>query len=218
MTVTEAEDYLLEHVLSLLFLKALPLLDILQQVPTPGILHDHEEMLGALKDLKEPYDVRMSYLLQDEDLLEDFLLRKVVLHVVFVYGFDGYVLASQLVDAESHLTESTLANEFDELIEIEGCCGYLLVLFDVGLIVLDELLALLHDLGVDIEGAWSKARALLSRHLIWVLHHFVRPLGAVGPWLRLLELQLHFRAVVALLLCASDPSLRDALRVNHIVA
>ena len=107
-------------------------------------------MFGALKHLEKSDDVGVANLFEDEDLLEDFFLRKVVLHVVFVYGLDRNVLASQFVNAECDLTEGTLADQLHEFIKVKCRRWYLFVLLDESLVVLYKLLAVLHDLVVQV--------------------------------------------------------------------
>jgi hypothetical protein len=107
-------------------------------------------MFGALKHLEKSDDVGVANLFEDEDLLEDFFLRKVVLHVVFVYCLDRNVLASQFVNAECDLTEGPLADEFHEFIKVKCSSWDLFVLLDESLVVLYKLLAVLHDLVVQV--------------------------------------------------------------------
>ena len=94
MAVSQAMDYLLEDVLGLLFLQLLSLFDVLKQVTTSSVLHDHEEMLGRLKHFKQSNYVGVSDLLEDVNLLEDLLLREVILHVGLVNCLNCYLLAS----------------------------------------------------------------------------------------------------------------------------
>ncbi len=52
VTVCEAVHDLLEYDFCLLFSQALLLLNVLEKITATRILHDHEEVLRALKDLK----------------------------------------------------------------------------------------------------------------------------------------------------------------------
>lgn len=98
----------------------------------------------------------MLDLLEEIDLLENLSLAEVVLHVCLLDGLDGHLLPRQLVHPQGHLTEGTLADELDELVEVEGGRRQLVVLLDVLLDVLDQLVALLEDGVVDL-GRWLTA-------------------------------------------------------------
>lgn len=107
-------------------------------------------MFWALKHFEKSDYVGVSNLFKDEDLLENFFLRKVILHVVFVDCLDRYVLSSEFVNAECDLTEGPLANQFHEFVKVK-CRGWdLFVLLDKSLVVLYKLLAVLHDLVVQV--------------------------------------------------------------------
>ena len=75
-------------------------------------------MLFWFKDFKQSDDARMSNLLKDVNFLKHFPSWVFVLNVCFVYAFDCNMFSSKFVDSKSDLTKSTLAKEFDELIEI----------------------------------------------------------------------------------------------------
>ena len=98
----------------------------------------------------------MLDLLEEIDLLEHLSLAEVVLHVGLLDGLDGHLLPRQLVHPQSYLTEGTLADELDELVEVEGGWRQLVVLLDVLLDVLDQLVSLLEDRVVDL-GRWLTA-------------------------------------------------------------
>ena len=61
----------------------------------------------------------MPNLLEYVDFLHDFLLRVSVLHVALVDGLDGDLPTSELVYAKSHLTEGTLSDKLNELVELK---------------------------------------------------------------------------------------------------
>ena len=150
VAVAQAIHNLLEYVLGIKLFKSLSLLNKLQQVTTPRILHHHQEVFGALKHFKKSDNVRVANLFEDEDLLEDFFLRKVILHVVFVDCLDRNVLASEFVNAQCDLTEGTLANQLHEFIKVKCRSRDLFVLLDESFVVLYKLLAVLHDLVVQV--------------------------------------------------------------------
>lgn len=79
----------------------------------------------------------MPDLLENVHLLEHLASGILVLDVGFVDTLDGHVLASELVDPKSDLAERAFAQQFDELIEIKGRVGYVSVLLDMCLDVLD---------------------------------------------------------------------------------
>ena len=62
-------------------------------------------MLAGFEDLKQPDHIRMLYLLQKVDLLEDLALGKIVFHIAFLDGLDGDIFAGQLVNPERDLPE-----------------------------------------------------------------------------------------------------------------
>ena len=62
-------------------------------------------MLAGLEDLKQPDHIRMLYLLQKVDLLEDLTLGEIVFHIAFLDGLDGDIFAGQLVNPERDLPE-----------------------------------------------------------------------------------------------------------------
>lgn len=150
VAVAQAIYNLLEYILGIQLFKSLSLLNELQEVTTASIFHHHQEVFGALKHFKKSDNVGVANLLEDEDLLEDFFLRKVILHIVFVDCLDRYVLASEFMNAKCDLTEGTLADEFHEFIKVKCRSWDLFVLLDESLIVLYKLLAILHDLVVQV--------------------------------------------------------------------
>jgi hypothetical protein len=110
VTMSKAVNNLLEHVFCFNFLKSLSLFDILQQITTAGIFHNHEEMFLAFENLEQANDVGVPNFFEDENFLEDFFLGEVILHIIFVYCFNRYILASKFVDPESHFTKSAFSN------------------------------------------------------------------------------------------------------------
>ena len=107
-------------------------------------------MFWALKYFEKSDDVGVANLFKDEDLLENLFLRKVILHVVFVDCLDRYVLSSEFVNAECDLAEGPLANQLHEFIKVKCRRWDLFVLLDESLVVLYKLLAILHDLVVQV--------------------------------------------------------------------
>ena len=127
---------LLEDELAVALLETAPLLDQFKQISTASVLHDHQQVLAALKDFQEADDVRVLDLLEQIHLLEDFALGELILHVALLNCLNGDVLASKFVYAECYLPECTLAYQFDELVEFEGGSWQLIVLRYVTLNVL----------------------------------------------------------------------------------
>jgi hypothetical protein len=165
-------------------------------------------------------------LLEEIDLLEHLSLAEVVLHVGLLDSLDGHLLPRQLVHPQSNLTEGTLADELDELVEVEGGRRQLVVLLDVLLDVLDQLVTLLEDGVVDL-GRWLTALNSAARGgnlLVSVAGVLGRPQGliaAVGVALgvNLVEVDVTpVSVVVARLLvrasCVDDSSIRGSFRVR----
>ena len=85
----------------------------------------------------------MLNFLEQIDLLENFALAKIILHVLFLDCLDRNAFTRQLVHTESYLTEGPFSNEFDELVKLKCRGGQLVVLSDVILDVADELVSFL---------------------------------------------------------------------------
>ena len=94
-----------ERKLQILQAMALMLEQESEKVTTASVLHDHQKMLARLEDLKQPDHIRMLYLLQKVDLLEDLALGEIVFHIAFLDGLDGDVFAGQFVNPERDLAE-----------------------------------------------------------------------------------------------------------------
>lgn len=107
----------------------------------------------------------MSDLFQNEYLLENLLFGEIILHVVFINCLDCDTLSSEFMDAQSDLTESTFANEFHELVEVKGGLWDLFILFDISLVILDQLFSLKHDLVVQVD----VGIAILNLDFIWIV-------------------------------------------------
>ena len=84
--------------------------------------------------------------------LENLTLTKVILHIVFLYGFDGHLLSCELMDTEGYFTESTFSNEFHEFVEVQCCWWQLVVLLDILFYVFYQLVSLLEDCVIDFCG------------------------------------------------------------------
>ena len=81
--VLDAANYLLEELTGLGLLELLLFDDVIEQLATTNVLHDKEQLLGRLDNLKELDDVGMSNHLEDIDfprhsqdvcVLDDFAL------------------------------------------------------------------------------------------------------------------------------------------------
>ena len=81
----------------------------------------------------------MANLLQNVDFLEDFAARVLILDVHFVNAFNCNILASQFVNTQRDLAEGTLAQQFDESIEVKCRMRDLSMLLHVGFDVANEL-------------------------------------------------------------------------------
>lgn len=102
-----------------LFVQLFVLLDILEQIAGVDVLHHQEEVILRLEHLIETNDVRVADLFQDVDLLHDFLLAELILHMLLVNGLDRHIAPRKLVDAKRHLAKRSFANKLHELIELE---------------------------------------------------------------------------------------------------
>lgn len=103
-------DHLSEDLLGLGLIESFLLLNILEQVATLGVLHDHQEVLLRFKHLIEPDDVRMTNFAQNIDFLHYFLPRVGVLHVCLVDSLDGYVPPCQFMNRQRHFAKGPLTN------------------------------------------------------------------------------------------------------------
>ena len=87
----------------------------------------------------------MLDLLQQVDFLEYFSFAEVILHVLLFNRLDRDILARQLVHAQSHLAKSTLADQLNELVELQCRRWQLIVLCYVILDVADKLFSLFKE-------------------------------------------------------------------------
>jgi hypothetical protein len=111
VTMRYPVDYLLDNIFCFCFLKMLLHFDSLKQVAASRIFHYHKEVFWAFKDFKESYYVRVTYLLKNIYFLKHFPLLEIVFHIVFINGFDSYMLAGELVNAKGYLTKCSFANQ-----------------------------------------------------------------------------------------------------------
>jgi hypothetical protein len=88
-------------------------------------------VFARLKDFQEPNHIAVLDLLQQVNFLENFAFAKVILHIIFLDRFNGYLLASELVNSQGDFTESALADELHKLVEVQCCGRKLVVLLDV---------------------------------------------------------------------------------------
>ena len=109
-------------------------------------------MLAGLEHLEQPDHVRVLYLFQKVNFLENLTLTKVILHVVFLNCFDGHLLTSKLMDSKGNLSESTLSDQFHKLVEVQCCRRQLIILLDVLFNVLYQLVTLLQNRVIDFCG------------------------------------------------------------------
>lgn len=93
MNMSKSISYLFEYKLGITLLQLPFSLDKSQKITPSSILHNHEQMLGRLKHLQEPDNIRMLYLFQEVYLLKYFSLREIILHIIFLDGLDGYLFA-----------------------------------------------------------------------------------------------------------------------------
>lgn len=160
MYVSQAIGNLLEDEFGIGLLKlALPF-DESKQISSAGVFHDHEQMLAGLEDFKQPDNVGVLDLLQQVDLLEDLPLTEVVLHVILLDGLYSYLFASELVYAEGHLAEGSLADQLHELVEVQGRRWQLVILLNVLFDVLYQVVAFLQDRIVHL-GRWLCRRRVM---------------------------------------------------------
>ena len=81
----------------------------------------------------------MLDLLEQVYLLEDLPSRELILHVLFINGLDGYLLACEFVYSKRDLTKGSFANQFDKFVEIKRGLRQFVLLLNVILDVLNEL-------------------------------------------------------------------------------
>ena len=99
-------------------------------------------MLLALKNLEQADDAGMADFLENVNFLEYLASTVVVLDVNLVNGLDGHLLASQLVDPQGNFTKSPLAQQLNELVEVQCRLRDDFVFLNVRLDVLDKANAL----------------------------------------------------------------------------
>ena len=143
VAVTQRVEDLLKDCLCTLLIKPLTLFDILKQIASTRVLHDHKEVLLAFEDFKKANHARVANLLQNVDFLENFAARVLILDVHFVYAFNCNILAGQFVNTQRDLAKGTLPQQFDEAIEVKGRVRDLSMLLHVSFDVADELVSIL---------------------------------------------------------------------------
>ena len=62
----------------------------------------------------------MLYFFKEINFLENFSFTKIVLHVIFLNGFDSHLLARKFMNTKCNFTKSSLSNELDEFVEIQS--------------------------------------------------------------------------------------------------
>ena len=93
----------------------------------------------------------MLDLLEEVDLLEDFTLAELVLHILLLDCLNCHTLTSQFVHAECDFAESSLANQLDEFVEFESRRWEFVILRNVILDVADEFITFFEKCIVDLE-------------------------------------------------------------------
>jgi hypothetical protein len=141
--VSQTIGYLFEDKLRIRLLQSSFAFDKSEEIPATRVLHDHEEMLTAFKDLEETNDVRVFDLLEEIDFLKHLALREIILHIRLLDSFDCYVLSCKLMYPKSDFTKSTLPNKLDELIVLECSRWQLIILLYVRLNELNKSVSLL---------------------------------------------------------------------------
>jgi hypothetical protein len=63
--------------------------DVVEQLASVGILHDHKQLFFGLDDFIELDDVRMAYFLQDFDFTSNSLDILLIVNFVLLKNFDG---------------------------------------------------------------------------------------------------------------------------------
>jgi len=81
VAMRETMDNLPEYLLCFLFVEALLLFHMLEQIAARSVLHDHQEVLLRLKYLVQADDVGVADLPENVDFLHDFLPGVTVLHI-----------------------------------------------------------------------------------------------------------------------------------------
>lgn len=80
MAVCDSKYNLLEYSSTLILIQPSMFFDILEQIPTSSIFHDHKKMFGRLEHLKQSDNIPVSHFFQYLYLLKHLLLLVVIFH------------------------------------------------------------------------------------------------------------------------------------------
>ena len=143
MDVRQSIRYLFEDEFAIALFEAASLLDQLQEVPAPSVLHHHQQVLTTLEYFQKPDDIRVLYLFEQIDLLENLPLRELILHVALLNSLDGYTPPRQFVHPQCDLAKRPLAYQLYKLVELKRCSREFIVFCYIVLDVRYQLVSLL---------------------------------------------------------------------------
>ena len=107
-----------EDGLGRLLVKPFALLDVLEEVTAPFVLHYHQEVLLALEDFEESDDAGVADLLQDIDLLEDFSSTILIFYICFVNALNRYIFPGKFMNTKRDLAKGSFSKQLDKLVEV----------------------------------------------------------------------------------------------------
>ena len=81
--------------------------------------------------------------------MEDLSTGELILHVGFLNGLDGHLLACEFMDAEGNLAKCSFADQLDKFIELQSGLRELICLGDVVLYILDKLFTFIQETILD---------------------------------------------------------------------
>ena len=121
VNILDAGDDLLEETACFVFLQALALDDVVEELTAVCVLHDEEELSRRFNNLVKLYHVGVPNDLQNVDLASDSLYVGLVFNLVFLQDLDRYLLARDQVSAEPDLSKSALSERSTYFIIKRGC-------------------------------------------------------------------------------------------------
>ena len=107
--ILDTRKYLLEKFASVLFFESLPFHNKVEQLSASGMFHNQKQLPVRLNYLVELYHVGVSDYFEDLNLPGHAFNIGLVLDLVFLENFDGYLFPSECMSSQSDFSESALA-------------------------------------------------------------------------------------------------------------
>lgn len=108
-------------------------------------------MFAAFKYFQQSNNIGVFDLLKQINFLKYFPLAEIILHIRLLYGFDSYILPSELMNAQSYFTKSALTNQLHEFVVFKSGRWQFIVFLNIGFYELYQSVSFLKNGIIDLR-------------------------------------------------------------------